>query len=49
MTQSGSYDEAVVYLYEGQKIVETRDGSYNLYQQVIAPLTRRTPRRGDAA
>ena len=35
VTLSGSYDGTVVYLYDGQKIVETRDGSDNLYQQVI--------------
>ncbi|UCC29851.1 MAG: RHS repeat-associated core domain-containing protein [Phycisphaerales bacterium] len=35
VTNSGSQDGTVVYLYEGQKIIETRDGSGNLYQQFI--------------
>ncbi|UCE61812.1 MAG: hypothetical protein JSU63_08720, partial [Phycisphaerales bacterium] len=37
------------YLYDGQKIIETRDGSGNMVQQFIAPLTRRTPQTGGAA
>ncbi len=32
---SGDPDGTVVYLYDGQKIIETRDGSENLYQQFI--------------
>ena len=32
---SGDLDATVVYLYDGQKIIETHDGSGNLYQQFI--------------
>jgi RHS repeat-associated protein len=35
VTKSGDYDGTVVYFYDGQKIIETRDGSGNLYQQFI--------------
>ncbi len=34
-TNSGDYDATVVYLYNGQKIIETRDGSGNVLQQFI--------------
>jgi hypothetical protein len=35
VTKSGEYDGTVVYLYDGWKIVETRDGSSNVVQQFI--------------
>jgi RHS repeat-associated protein len=35
VTHSGDHDGTVVYLYDGQKIIETRDGSENLFQQFI--------------
>ncbi|MGB2985535.1 MAG: hypothetical protein WBE26_06590, partial [Phycisphaerae bacterium] len=34
-SNSGDYGGAVVYLYDSQKIIETRNGSGNLYQQAI--------------
>ena len=34
-TNAGNADGTVVYLYDGQRIIETRDGSGNLYQQFI--------------
>ena len=49
VTNSGDLNATIRYYYDGQKIIETRDGSGNLYQQFIAPLTRRPPRCGDAA
>jgi RHS repeat-associated protein len=35
VTNSGDFDGTVVYLYDAQKIIETRPGSGNLYQQFI--------------
>jgi hypothetical protein len=35
VSNSGNLDGTVVYLYDGNKIVETRDGSGTLYQQFI--------------
>ena len=35
VTNSGDSDGTVVYLYDGQKIIETRNGSGTLYQQFI--------------
>ena len=35
VTNSGDQDGTAVYLYDGWKIIETRDGSGNLYQQFI--------------
>ena len=35
VTNSGQYDKTEVYLYDGQKIIETRDGSNNMVQQFI--------------
>ncbi len=35
VTDSGNWDGTVVYLYDGQKIIETRDGSGNMVQQVV--------------
>ena len=35
VTNSGDSDGAVVYLYDGQKIIETRDGSGNMVRQMI--------------
>ncbi|UCC31409.1 MAG: RHS repeat-associated core domain-containing protein, partial [Phycisphaerales bacterium] len=35
VTNSGDQDGTVVYFYDGWKIIETRDGSGNLYQQFI--------------
>jgi hypothetical protein len=42
-------DGTAIYYFDGQKIIETRDGSGNMVQQFIAPLTRRGPLRGRAA
>jgi hypothetical protein len=41
VTNTGEFDATTVYLFDGQKIVETRDGSGNMVQQFIASLTRR--------
>ncbi len=35
VTNSGGFDDVVVYLYDGQKICETRNGSGNMVQQFI--------------
>ena len=35
VTNAGQYDGTVVCYYDGWKIIETRDGSANLYQQFI--------------
>ncbi|MEK6674024.1 MAG: hypothetical protein AABZ47_00045, partial [Planctomycetota bacterium] len=35
VSNSGEFDGTVVYFYDGQKIVETRNGSGNVYQQFI--------------
>ena len=35
VTNSGQHDKTEVYLYDGQKIIETRDGSNNMVQQFI--------------
>ena len=35
VTNAGEYDGTVVYFYEGQKILEMRDGSGNMVQQFI--------------
>ena len=35
VTNSGDFDGTVVYFYDGQKIVETRDGSGNVLEQFI--------------
>ena len=35
VTNAGQYDGTVVFYYDGWKIIETRDGSGNLYQQFI--------------
>ncbi len=35
VTNSGDFDGTFVYDYDGQKIIETRDGSGNLYQQFV--------------
>ena len=35
VANSGDYNATEVYLYDGQKIIETRDGSGNVVQQFI--------------
>ncbi len=35
VANSGDYEQTVLYLYDGQKIIETRDGSNNMVQQFI--------------
>ncbi len=35
VTNSGDSDETVVYLYDGEKMIETRDGSNNMVCQFI--------------
>jgi RHS repeat-associated protein len=35
VTNSGDYDETVIYLYDGFRIIETRDGSSNVVQQFV--------------
>jgi len=44
VSKSGEYDKTEVYLYDGQKIIEIRNGSNAMVQQFIAPLTRRSSR-----
>ncbi len=35
MTNTGEYDGIVIYLFDGQKIIEIQDGSGNMVQQLI--------------
>ena len=35
VTNSGDFDGTVVYLFDGHKIIETRDGSNNVVRQFI--------------
>ena len=46
VTNPGDWDGTVVYYYDGQRIIETRDGSGNLVQQFMPPLTHGVPRCG---